>query len=220
MQIEFYTKNNKLYRKNREQTIHTSQNDITLQFTLEENTIIGEEIYALIESPRVTYRLQLKKQDNLIYTCDFPKKLSHSTFFKISLYSIINEYHRWTTNILIIPLDRSGYMEYRPTHHPHPNSYINCKHNKGEQYKYYPDIYKYILEILKESINRIEFDNEKAYAYHEEKNEKELIQIIPLPNYITREELNNFMGDIITDIELDQETGELYKINGQLQLHE
>lgn len=208
MKIEFYTKNNKLYRKNSEETIHLSQNNIELEFKIQEE--VSEETYAIIESPNYTYRVKLQ-QKNGYWICDFPHKLAHSKFFKVSLYSIIQG-ERWTTNIIIVPLDRSGYMEYKPQNR-HAHSYLYCD---GEEKEYYPDVFRYLIDVLKTSINYIEVKDRKAYAYHEEKNHKDLIQVIPLPNFVTAEELNEFMGDIITDIELDEESGELYKVQGSL----
>ena len=210
MKIEFYTKNNKLYRKNSTEIIHLSQNNIELQFNIDEPQVT-EETYVLIESPQYTYRIQLEKKDGL-WICDFPHRVSESKFFKVSLYSILEDEDRWTTNIIIVPLDRSGYMEYKPQN-KHTNAYVYCD---GEEKQYFPDVFKYLIDVLKTSINYLEFKERKAYGYHEENGEKDLIQVIPLPNWVTAEELNNFMGDIITDIELDETDGELYKVQGTI----
>ena len=70
----------------------------------------------------------------------------------------------------------------------------------------YVDIYEFVLSELKSSITSFAFNGNKCYAYHHE----DLIQIIPLPDFVLRSELENFFGDVVYDVCLDEETGDLY----------
>ena len=67
------------------------------------------------------------------------------------------------------------------------------------------DAFDFILSELKDAINNFRVDGKKCYAYHD----NELVQIIPLPDFVTQEELYNFFGDVVDGIYLDEETGEL-----------
>ena len=202
MKIEFILKDNRISRKDTTQKINLAQNNITIHFTNKGEPLPNTPIYALLKTPDATYRHTLDK--NLTITKP-PLQLSEHKFFKISLYYTINE-KRITTNELIIPLDRSGWLEYKkPQNNHHQQYYENENEDCEDCGEYYPDIFDYILDELKISINKIIVKEEKAYGYHDE----EIVQIIPLPDWVTREELDNFFGDIISDIELDEEIGDL-----------
>ena len=216
MEIEFIIENNKLYKKDSIQTISQNANDITLTFKTTEDWE-NYTVFCLIKTTEYTYRLILEKIENNL-SCELPQKVTNTNFIKISLYGV-NGNKRITTNELIIPINRSGYLEYKPVPHKdrfHHHGKYHYHHNmlhgfhpvktphhyhhpRGESIydEYHVDIYDYILSELKESINFLQFDDLKCYAYHED----ELLQIIPLPDFVTRHELNDFFGDLVSDIE-------------------
>lgn len=280
MIVEFYLKGNKLYKQDSEQTINQNATDIILSFDLKEEWK-DYKVYCLVKTKEFVYRLELHKKDDKL-TCDLPNEASSFAFIKLSLYGVGKE-DRVTSNELIIPIDRGGYLEYKPhkkhdifhhhgkhhyhhdfphhyppvktekpPHHNHPNHkkpaeyhepfdvdeinkgipkppihpphkppfmwkkgdkahmYHHKSHDMHPNHKrpYYEvlgdktwddshvDIFDFVLNEIKESINYILIDDDKCYAYHNDK----LLQVIPLPDYVTKEELKYFFGDLISDI--------------------
>lgn len=274
--IEFYLKNNKLYKQDSEQTISQNATNVEFAFKLDDEWK-QYKLFCLIKTKEFIYRLDLTKKEDL-FVCELPDKASSFSFIKVSLYGINND-ERITSNELIIPIDRGGYLEYKPvihhdrfhhhgTHHYHhdfPHHYPPVKtkhhhhhegnphhhhheghppHDKEDEHphhhhhgkkppfdwdmndkrriyfnkihkhhhhhdhpryelvgdsvwdKRHVDIFDFILHEIKDSINNVMVDNDKVYAYHNEK----LLQVIPLPDYVTREELDYFLGDLVNDI--------------------
>lgn len=276
MIIDFYIKANKLYKQDSEQTINQNATNVKFSFELTDEWIEYKP-FCLVKTKEFVYRLDLKKEtidESEKYVCELPDKASSFSFIKVSLYGVSNE-DRITSNELIIPIDRGGYLEYKPHHHhdhfPHhgthhyhhdfPHHYppvkthhkhhhhkheqkhdgendeidhkhhkhhhhnhkapfdwnikdkkriyfdkIHHKHHKEDPHyelvgeaawdKKHIDIFDFILHEIKDSINNIVIDKDKVYAYHNER----LLQVIPLPDYVTKEELDYFLGDLVTDI--------------------
>ncbi len=199
MKIEFFLQDNRIIRKDSTQKLNLAQNDITIHFINKGEPLPTKKIYVLLKTPDATYRHRLNENLELLKP---PLQLAEHKFFKISLYYTVNE-KRITTNELIIPLDRNGWLEYKKSNHHHQHyKREDCDDKCGE---YYPDVFDFILDELKISINKIIIKEKNALGYHND----ELVQIIPLPNWVTREELHDFFGDIVSDIELDEEMGDL-----------
>ena len=266
MIVEFYLKHNKLYKQDSEQTINQNATNVEFSFKLDKEWE-GYRTYCLVKTKEFIYRLDLKKKEDA-FVCELPDKASSFSFIKVSLYGI-NKEDRVTSNELIIPIYRGGYLEYKPHHHhdmfkhhgthhyhhdfPHHYPPVKTEHHHHHHHKEghndnenddnhhhhhgkkqpfdwdkddkrriyfnkthhhhhdhpryelvgdsvwdkrHVDIFDFILHEIKDSINNVMVDNDKVYAYHNEK----LLQVIPLPDYVTREELDYFLGDLVNDI--------------------
>jgi len=271
--IKFYIEDNKLKKEDAEATINQDSTDNTFLFELNDEWE-GCKVWCLVKTPRpTTYRLEVIATSEG-HICDVPKNVTNENFIKLSLYSDCGN-DRLTTNELIIPIDRAGYLEhipmhhhdrfkhhgkyhfhhrfpdvfhpthtqdYRPCHHPSPNDpfhhHIHDKHCHEKHHKHhhdnhcpkpghikqknirlkygnnkYVDIYDFILKELKETINHFHFDDNKCYAYHNQ----DLVQIIPLPDFVTRDEMHSFFGEVVSEVVFDEDTGELYTITNKFE---
>lgn len=229
MKIEFYIKNKKLKRRHSEEKIQLPKDEeenIILEFEFEKN--ISEKIYLLLETPANLYRFILQKDENQKYSYEVPRKLFTSTFFRVRLYTIIDEKKR-VSNEVIIPIKKDIQRKIPKKGHlklQYNNEYVECDEEEikpvecDTNCKNYPDIFQYLLDITKESINKITIKGNKAYAYHEDDDGETLVQIIPLPNWVTKEELNEYISDTIKNVEVDEETGDIYEIKGELKFSE
>ena len=180
MNVQILIKNNKLVKKIPETRLDGSQKDVKLEFLFDE--VQCEKYYALLDSPNGTYRTLLQGTENVKeYICEIPEHIFDYSFLKLYLYGITTNEKRWKTNSIIFPI------KHKHHHKPHHKGECtpHCKH---------PDFFEYILEKVKDTINKIviEEDEHKAYAYHIDGKKEKLIQIIPLPEWVTKEDLEDY----------------------------
>lgn len=178
--VQILIRYNKLVKKNPETRLDGSQKDVELEFLFDE--VHCEKYYALLDSPSGTYRTLLEEKGEKTYTCKLPEHIFDYSYLKIYLYGITVSEKRWKTNSIIFPI------KHKHNHHkPHHKGECDphCKH---------PDFFEYILEKVKDTINKIVIEEEehKAYAYHIDGKKEKLIQIIPLPEWVTKEDLDDY----------------------------
>lgn len=182
MNVQILIKNNKLVKKIPETRLDGSQKDVKLEFLFDE--VQCEKYYALLDSPNGTYRTLLQGTENVKeYICEIPEHIFDYSFLKLYLYGITTNEKRWKTNTIIFPI-KHKHHHHKPPHKP-DKCEPHCKH---------PDFFEYILEKVKDTINKIVIEEEehKAYAYHVDGVKEKLIQVIPLPDWVTDDELEDY----------------------------
>jgi len=239
MIVNFFIGGNQLIKTKPEEIIY--QNDTNPQFSFKLTEEWEEYMkYCIIKTPSKIYRIPFDEETNNV---TIPSQAIEGTFLKVSLYGT-KEDNRITTNELIIPIGRGGYLEYRPLPHhdcfphhgkyhyhhdfnggfhlthshppkpPKPSEKEECNNHHDRIWdEYHVDIYDFLFKELRKNINSFVIEDGKCYAYHDEK----VVQIIPLPEWVTWGDLDNFFGDLVTSINF-YENGDVTVTNSSFKI--
>lgn len=198
--VQIIIKDNKLIKKNPETRLDSSEKNVKLEFIFDE--VQCEKYYALLDSPSGTYRALLKETSiEKWYDCEIPEHIFDYSYLKVYLYGVTVKERKWKTNTLIFPISHKHHHHKphnpKPHHKPHkcePHHKPHHKPHKCEPGCKHPDFFEYILHLLKDTVNKIVIKEEehKAYTYHIDGKKEKLIQIIPLPEWVTKEDLSDY----------------------------
>ena len=124
MILKYNLSDNLLEKKDPTDFPNHLQDNIVLEFDKDEE-LPNTKYYAHIRTPDAVKKVRIRKRNGK-YICDLPPFVSHNTFFKLQIMSLVDE-KRFVSNELIIPFKTIDYLGYnRETHKMFHPRYPYC----------------------------------------------------------------------------------------------
>ncbi len=109
MILKYNLSDNRLEKKDATLFPNHLQDNIVLEFDKNEG-LPNTKYYAYIKTSDAVKKVRIKKK-NGVYSCELPPFVSHYSFFKLQVVSVIDN-RKLVTNELIIPFRTLDYLDY------------------------------------------------------------------------------------------------------------
>ena len=141
MILEYKLSDNKLVKKDATMYPNHLQDNIILEFEKDEE-LPNTKYYAYIKTSDGVKKVRMRKRNGK-YTCELPPFVSHYTFFKLQVLTVINK-RKLLTNELIIPFNSLDYLDYNRTvnkilHTRYPLCDDDSRHKRKHHHHHKPD---------------------------------------------------------------------------------
>lgn len=109
MILKYNLSDNRLEKKDPTDFPNHLQDNIVLEFN-KSDELPNTKYYAYIKTSDAVKKVRIKKK-NGVYSCELPPFVSHYSFFKLQVVSVIDN-RKLVTNELIIPFRTLDYLDY------------------------------------------------------------------------------------------------------------